>query len=206
LPHARSLYATAYRMMRNAHDAEDLVQETLLRAYRGFDRYTPGTNIRAWLYTILHRVRTDAFRRMGRALHTVELDDDGPGVPPSANHGAKRAGSSPQTCAGSVPRLKHFAWSSASSKATNGAAPRPHKTSAARPAASGKAQRSRRGRDRRIAWRNACSKPARGSGAGSARRRARASRSNASCSRQLGHSVRCASTSARAASSSTPST
>ena len=67
LPHMRSLYGTAYRMTRNAHDAEDLVQETFLRAYRAFDRFTPGTNIRAWLYTILHRVRTDAFRRAGRS-------------------------------------------------------------------------------------------------------------------------------------------
>jgi RNA polymerase sigma-70 factor (ECF subfamily) len=82
LPHWRSLYGTAYRMTRNAHDAEDLVQETLLRAFRGFHRYTPGTNIRAWLYTILHRVRTDALRKAGRAPETSELQDDGPAVPP----------------------------------------------------------------------------------------------------------------------------
>lgn len=68
-------------MTRNAHDAEDLVQETFLRAYRGFDRFQPGTNIRAWLFTILHRVRTDAFRRAGRSPQTVELTDDGPAVP-----------------------------------------------------------------------------------------------------------------------------
>lgn len=83
LPHLRSLYGTAYRMTRNVHDAEDLVQETYLRAYRAFDRYTPGTNIRAWLYTILHRVRTDALRRAGRTPATVELVDDGPPVPPA---------------------------------------------------------------------------------------------------------------------------
>jgi RNA polymerase sigma-70 factor (ECF subfamily) len=82
LPHLRSLYGTAYRMTRNAHDAEDLVQETFLRAFRGFHRYTPGTNIRAWLYTILHRVRTDALRKAGRAPETSELQDDGPAVPP----------------------------------------------------------------------------------------------------------------------------
>ena len=81
LPHLRALYGTAYRMTRNAHDAEDLVQETFLRAYRGFDRYEPGTNIRAWLFTILHRVRTDAFRRAGRSPQTVEMVDDGPAVP-----------------------------------------------------------------------------------------------------------------------------
>lgn len=82
LPHLRSLYGTAYRMTRNAHDAEDLVQETFLRAYRAFDGFTPGTNIRAWLYTILHRARTDSFRKAGRSLKTVELEGDGPSVPP----------------------------------------------------------------------------------------------------------------------------
>ena len=83
LPHLRSLYGTAYRMTRNPQDAEDLVQETYLRAYRGFGGYTPGTDIRAWLYTILYRVRTDAFRRKARSPRTVELaDDGGPAVPP----------------------------------------------------------------------------------------------------------------------------
>jgi RNA polymerase sigma-70 factor, ECF subfamily len=82
LPHLRALYGTAYRMTRNAHDAEDLVQETFLRAYRGFDRYQPGTNIRAWLFTILHRARTDAFRRAGRSPQTVAMLDEGPAVPP----------------------------------------------------------------------------------------------------------------------------
>jgi RNA polymerase sigma-70 factor, ECF subfamily len=81
LPHLKSLYGTAYRMTRNAHDAEDLVQETFLRAYRAFEGFTPGTNIRAWLYTILYRVRTDAFRRAGRSPRTVELMDEGPSVP-----------------------------------------------------------------------------------------------------------------------------
>jgi RNA polymerase sigma-70 factor (ECF subfamily) len=69
-------------MTRNAFDAEDLVQETFLRAYRGFDRFEPGTNIRAWLFTILHRVRTDSFRKAGRSPRTVELVDEGPAVPP----------------------------------------------------------------------------------------------------------------------------
>jgi RNA polymerase sigma-70 factor (ECF subfamily) len=83
VPHLRSLYGTAYRMLRNAHDAEDLVQETCLRAYRAFDRYEPGTNVRAWLFTILHRARTDAFRKRGRQVPTVELVDQEPAVPPA---------------------------------------------------------------------------------------------------------------------------
>jgi RNA polymerase sigma-70 factor (ECF subfamily) len=82
LPHLRSLYGTALRMARNVHDAEDLLQETLLRAYRGFDRFTPGTNIRAWLHTILQRVRTDGFRQSQRRVPTTELVDDGPAVAP----------------------------------------------------------------------------------------------------------------------------
>ncbi|HET7291748.1 MAG TPA: sigma-70 family RNA polymerase sigma factor [Vicinamibacteria bacterium] len=78
LPHMRSLYSTAYRLTRNAADAEDLVQEAFLRAYRAFEGYTPDTNIRAWLYTILYRVRADHYRRIGRSIQTVELEGDGP--------------------------------------------------------------------------------------------------------------------------------
>jgi RNA polymerase sigma-70 factor (ECF subfamily) len=57
------------------------VQETLLRAYRGYSGFTAGTNIRAWLHTILQRVRTDAFRRQKRSVPTTELAGDGPGAP-----------------------------------------------------------------------------------------------------------------------------
>ena len=82
LPQFRALYATALRITRNPHDAEDVVQETFLRAYRGFDRFVPGTNLRAWLYTILHRVWADACRRAGRSPRTEELLEDGPALPP----------------------------------------------------------------------------------------------------------------------------
>jgi len=82
LPQMRALYGTAYRLTRNAADAEDLVQETYLRAYRAFHLYTPDTNIRAWLFTILHRVRADSFRKAGRSPQTAELVGDGPGVAP----------------------------------------------------------------------------------------------------------------------------
>jgi RNA polymerase sigma-70 factor, ECF subfamily len=69
-------------MVRNPQDAQDLVQETFLRAFRGFDRFQTGTNIRAWLHTILQRARTDAFRQKQRSVPTSELEGDGPGVPP----------------------------------------------------------------------------------------------------------------------------
>jgi RNA polymerase sigma-70 factor, ECF subfamily len=70
-------------MTGNAHDAEDLVQETFLRAYRAFDRFDAGSNARAWLHTILRRVRTDAFRRRRRRPETVELTGEGPATAPA---------------------------------------------------------------------------------------------------------------------------
>jgi RNA polymerase sigma-70 factor, ECF subfamily len=73
LPHLRRLYAVSYRLTRSVQDAEDLVQETCLRAYRAFEQYKPGTDIRAWLFTILYRARTDDIRRAGRRLPTVSL-------------------------------------------------------------------------------------------------------------------------------------
>ena len=80
LPQLRPLFGAAYRMTGNAHDAEDLVQETFLRAYRAIDRFEPGSNARAWLLTILQRVRTDAFRRRQRRPKTVELTEETPQV------------------------------------------------------------------------------------------------------------------------------
>jgi len=83
LPQLRSLFGAAYRMTGNAHDAEDLVQETFLRAYRALDRFQSGSNARAWLHTILQRVRTDAFRRKRRRPETVELLGEGPAIAPA---------------------------------------------------------------------------------------------------------------------------
>jgi RNA polymerase sigma-70 factor (ECF subfamily) len=82
LPQMKALYGTAYRLTRNVADAEDLVQETYLRAFRAFHLYTPDTNIRAWLFTILHRARADYFRKAGRSPQTAELVGEGPAVAP----------------------------------------------------------------------------------------------------------------------------
>ena len=54
LKHLDALYRTALRMTRNPSDAEDLVQDALVRAYRFYDRFQPGTNFRAWLFKILN--------------------------------------------------------------------------------------------------------------------------------------------------------
>ena len=52
IPYRSQLYPAALRMTRNQADAEDLVQETFTRAYVSFSQFTPGTNMRAWLYRI----------------------------------------------------------------------------------------------------------------------------------------------------------
>ncbi len=63
----RSLFALAYRMLGSALDAEDLVQETYLRAWRAFHTYTPGTNLKAWLFRILRNVNIDRHRAYCRS-------------------------------------------------------------------------------------------------------------------------------------------
>jgi RNA polymerase sigma-70 factor (ECF subfamily) len=83
LPYLKALYSTACRLTRNAHDAEDLVQETFLRAFRSFGSFESGTNVRAWLYTILHRTRIDGLRKSGRAPRSVELLEDTCSVAPA---------------------------------------------------------------------------------------------------------------------------
>jgi RNA polymerase sigma-70 factor (ECF subfamily) len=66
LPHLDALYTSALHLARNRDDAEDLLQETILRAYRCFHQFTPGTNCRAWLLTILYNNFRTAYRRSGR--------------------------------------------------------------------------------------------------------------------------------------------
>ena len=69
-----SLFATALRLTRNRADAEDLVQDTYVKAFRFADRFTRGTNLKAWLYTILHNTWRN--RRREASRDTVEVDSD----------------------------------------------------------------------------------------------------------------------------------
>ena len=66
------LYATALRLTRNRADAEDLVQDTVVKAFRFADRFTPGTNLKAWLFTILHNTWRN--RRRDAAREAVDVD------------------------------------------------------------------------------------------------------------------------------------
>src|SRR4029077_7494624 len=76
LPLLPSLYGAALRMTRNPADAEDLVQETYLRAYRGFAGFQEGTNLKAWLYRILTNSFINTYRKKQREPQTVEGPDD----------------------------------------------------------------------------------------------------------------------------------
>ena len=76
VPLLPSLYGAALRLTRNPADAEDLVQETYLRAYRGFAGFQEGTNLKAWLYRILTNSFINTYRKRQREPQTVEVPDD----------------------------------------------------------------------------------------------------------------------------------
>jgi RNA polymerase sigma-70 factor, ECF subfamily len=71
LPLLGEMYAGALRLTRNPADAEDLLQEAYLRAYRGFATFQEGTNLRAWLYRILTNAFINIYRKRQREPQTV---------------------------------------------------------------------------------------------------------------------------------------
>ncbi len=86
-----SLYRTALRLTHDPADAEDLVQDTYLKAFRAADRFAPGTNLRAWLFTILHNTARN--RARDRARETVDVDSEA--VERSAETGGAASGGGP---------------------------------------------------------------------------------------------------------------
>jgi RNA polymerase sigma-70 factor (ECF subfamily) len=70
-----SLYSAALRMTRNPADAEDLVQETFLKAYRAFGRFEEGTNLKAWLYKILTNTFINSYRAAKRRPEKADVED-----------------------------------------------------------------------------------------------------------------------------------
>ena len=76
LPHLDGLYAAALRLAKNPRDAEDLVQDAVLRAYRFFDKFERGTNIKAWLYKILTNTFINRYRRVTKERNIVEDERD----------------------------------------------------------------------------------------------------------------------------------
>jgi RNA polymerase sigma-70 factor (ECF subfamily) len=79
LPFMRNVYGAALRMSGKRDVADDVTQETYLRAYRTFDRFEPGTDCKAWLLTIMHSVLINRYRHAQRhpetALDAIPPDD-----------------------------------------------------------------------------------------------------------------------------------
>jgi RNA polymerase sigma-70 factor (ECF subfamily) len=74
LVHLDSLYRVALRLTGNPAEADDLVQETMLKAYRAWDQFEQGTNAKGWLLTILRHAFINEYRRRARHPETVDLD------------------------------------------------------------------------------------------------------------------------------------
>jgi RNA polymerase sigma-70 factor (ECF subfamily) len=75
LPLMPALYGAALRLTRNPQDAEDLVQETYLKAYRAYDTFEEGSNLKAWLYKILHNSFINRYRARKRRPQETDLED-----------------------------------------------------------------------------------------------------------------------------------
>jgi len=75
MEHMPGLYSAALRMTRNASDAEDLVQETYLKAYRAYASFQEGTNLRAWLYRILTNTYINSYRAAKRRPEVTDVED-----------------------------------------------------------------------------------------------------------------------------------
>lgn len=63
MPHLDALYNMAYRLTRNAEDTEDLIQETYLKAYKHYDKFERGTNLKAWLFRIMKNTFINTYRK-----------------------------------------------------------------------------------------------------------------------------------------------
>lgn len=75
LPYLDQLYGAAMRLMRNPHDAEDLVQETYAKAFAAFHQYKPDTNLKAWLYRILNNAFISNYRKAQRRPKEADSPD-----------------------------------------------------------------------------------------------------------------------------------
>ncbi len=75
LPHMDALYRTALRMTKNSNDAEDLVQEAFVKAYRFWDKFEIGSNCRAWLFKIMTNIFINDYRAKARAPIAVDVED-----------------------------------------------------------------------------------------------------------------------------------
>lgn len=75
LPYLDKMYPSALRLTRNRADAEDLIQDTFVKAYVSFGQFEPGTNVRAWLYRILITTFISSYRKRQRELQPAMASD-----------------------------------------------------------------------------------------------------------------------------------
>jgi len=75
LPHLEALHSFAYHLTYNEEDAEDLVQETFIKAFKYLDHYDEGTNAKAWLFKILKNVYINEFRKKNRRPRQVDFEE-----------------------------------------------------------------------------------------------------------------------------------
>ena len=96
LPHVDALFSVGYRLTRNERDAEDLVQDTLLRGFRFFHRFESGTNCKAWLFKILHNTFVNKYRRRVREREVAGALEAGGGAGPTVSQQALDASRDPE--------------------------------------------------------------------------------------------------------------
>lgn len=75
MPFIESLYSTALRMVSNPQDAEDLVQETYMKAFKYYDKYKQGTNLKAWLFKILKNTFINFYRKRKKTPYQFEISE-----------------------------------------------------------------------------------------------------------------------------------
>ncbi len=75
MPHTDALMRTAKRMTKNDAESEDLVQETMLKAYRFFDKFEEGTNCKAWLFKIMTNIFINNYRSRSKAPSSIAVED-----------------------------------------------------------------------------------------------------------------------------------
>jgi RNA polymerase sigma-70 factor (ECF subfamily) len=96
MPHVYTLYGAALRLTRSSSDAEDLVQETYLKAYRSFEQFEPGTNCKAWLFRILTNTFINKYRRRVKEREILDGEMHAPTVFSAHDAGGKSSDPGPE--------------------------------------------------------------------------------------------------------------
>lgn len=97
LPFADALYGAALRLTRNRQDAEDLLQETYLKAFSHYEGFTEGTNLKAWLFRILRNAFINGYRHAKAGPKEVDLGEGGEDALDAAGTRARAASGVPGT-------------------------------------------------------------------------------------------------------------